>query len=119
PLLRRWRQRSKANDSGPADDLRLALASIVPDKISDALRIEARRARWIGAGSRNFGVAPTRGAVARATECAARPEQTARACTYSIATYSIVTYSIVKQPSFAGPSFGRAWGRPVSFSFPQ
>src|SRR5262249_38269021 len=28
------------------------------------------------------------------------------------------TYSIVKQPSFVGPSFGRAWGLPVSFSLP-
>src|SRR5262249_29065937 len=29
------------------------------------------------------------------------------------------TYSIVKQPSLSGPSFGRAWGRPVSFPSPQ
>src|SRR5262249_60452404 len=28
-------------------------------------------------------------------------------------------YSIVNQPSFTAPSFGRAWGRPVSFPFPQ
>src|SRR5262249_5125431 len=28
------------------------------------------------------------------------------------------SYSVIKQPSFRGPSFGRAWGLPVSFPVP-